>query len=198
MAGRMRRKPVVLRRGLPGRVTAILRPVADAWPWWRGLPAKGRLAIAAGTAVVVVLAGYLLWVSGGPAPRARQYLTFKACLLTDSQGIAGKRAAPVWAGMNTASLETRVRIQYLPVFGPATVANALPYLSSLVQRRCDIIVAVGDAPMAAITTSARRYPKNRFVVVGRSRPARNIVAVNAPDAEIPTAMSKLITDTVRA
>ncbi|MCW2937740.1 MAG: hypothetical protein JWN00_725 [Actinomycetia bacterium] len=82
----------------------------------------------------VLLVGALVATSGGPAPRARQYLTFKACLLTDAQGITGKDAVPVWAGMQKASLETRARVQYLPAFGPTTVANAIPYLTSLIQQ----------------------------------------------------------------
>ncbi|MGH3190248.1 MAG: hypothetical protein ACRDPY_35980 [Streptosporangiaceae bacterium] len=54
------------------------------------------------------MAGVLL-VShhGAPAPSARQYLGFDACLLTGSRGLTGPQAAQAWAGMQDASLATR-------------------------------------------------------------------------------------------
>ena len=64
-------------RALPG--------VAATLTWWRSLrPRSRRLGAGGAAAVVMVAAGLLVWgsLSGGSAPRARQYLSFTACLLT--------------------------------------------------------------------------------------------------------------------
>jgi basic membrane lipoprotein Med (substrate-binding protein (PBP1-ABC) superfamily) len=142
----------------------------------------GRLLLP--VVVVLVLVGlgvWVLWPSAGPAPqpRARQYLAFTACLLTDGRGIAGQRAAPAWAGMQDASLATRVKVQFLPAAGAATAADASAYLASLVQRHCDLIVAVGEAPVAAVAADAAKYPDARFIAVGGVASAPNVTAVGA-------------------
>ena len=109
---------------------------------------------------------WTLWPQPHQQPRARTYLAYTACLLTDDHGLTGDRAAAVWAGMQSASLATKAKVQYLPVVGPATPANAGPYLGSLIQRHCDLIIAVGPAQVAAVTTGATQYPKIHFVTVG--------------------------------
>src|SRR5262249_6154599 len=78
------------------------------------------LLVIAVAAVAAGLVVWALWPAGAP-PRARPYLAFTACLLTDGQGIGGAAARPVWAGMSDASLATRVKVQYLPSVGAATV-----------------------------------------------------------------------------
>src|SRR5947207_14130382 len=106
----------------------------------------------AGVAVVVlaVVVGWLVWPdSKEPPPRARPYLNYTACLLTDAQGLAGPTASRAWAGLQDASLATHARVQYLPVAGEPTVGNAMPYLASLLQRQCAVVVAVGPAQVAA-------------------------------------------------
>jgi basic membrane lipoprotein Med (substrate-binding protein (PBP1-ABC) superfamily) len=87
-------------------------------------------------------------------------------LLTDAQGLTGAQAAPVWAGMQDASLATRAKVSYLPVTGAQTRENAAPFLAGLLQRHCDVVIAVGDAQASAVAAAASEYPKVRFVVVG--------------------------------
>jgi hypothetical protein len=124
--------------------------------WW---------AVAA--AIVVVGVGtWLVWPSA-PAPRARQYKAFTACLLTDTQGVAGSQAVPVWSGMQQASLATRAKVEYLPVIGPATVANARPFLAGLLQRHCGVVIGVGPIQAAAVEASAPTATDVRFGGVGR-------------------------------
>ncbi|THA49426.1 BMP family ABC transporter substrate-binding protein [Streptomyces sp. A1136] len=130
---------------------------------------------------------FFLWLSGSddtsPPSRARQYTAFSACLLSDEHGVTGSQAAPIWAGMEDASLQTHAKVSSLPVFGPATVGNAVPYVNTLVQRHCDVVVAVGDAQTAAVTQVATQAHKVRFVVVGGGRPAGNVTVVaDSPDA----------------
>jgi hypothetical protein len=101
-----------------------------ARPRWR--------AVAGGVgAVIAALAIWLVWPSSPGVPgadRVRQYLAFRACLLTGARGITGGDAAAAWSGMQQASLATRAMVSYLPVLGPATRTTAVPYLASLAHR----------------------------------------------------------------
>lgn len=139
---------------------------------WGGI---GAVVVAGG-----VVGGLLAAGGGGAAPRARQYSASDACLLTDSHGVTGSQAALVWAGMEDASLATHTKVSSLPVFGPETVANAVPYVNTLVQRHCDVVLAVGDTQTAAVEQVAAMNPKVRFVVVGRARVLRNVAVVSGP------------------
>ncbi|MFD7446443.1 BMP family ABC transporter substrate-binding protein [Streptomyces sp. NPDC059909] len=133
---------------------------------------RGRTGWAVGSAAVVVLGLLGVWLfvggqtPGPPDPRARQYKDFDACLLTGEKGIAaGTPAAPVWKGMQDASLETRARVNYVPVMGEQSAQNARPFLNSLIQRQCDVVLTVG-APQAEVAQAgAGEHPKVRFVVV---------------------------------
>lgn len=171
-------------------------PVTSIASKWRTVTMRQRVALLSLAALLLSLTGWLTLTPGNPPPRARQYLSFKACLLTDSQGITGKQSSPVWAGMQRASLKTHARVQYQPIIGPATVPNALPYLASLVQRRCDLIMAAGDIPVATATAGASRYPQAQFILVGGRKAAKNITALNATSPDLPAAVSDIVTHAV--
>jgi basic membrane lipoprotein Med (substrate-binding protein (PBP1-ABC) superfamily) len=109
---------------------------------------------------------FLLLHREKPLPRARQYLDFTACLLTDEHGVSGAAAAPVWTGMQNSSTKTLAKVQYLPVLGPQTGENAATYVASLAQSQCDIIFAVGSAEVDGVNRSAATFPATPFVVVG--------------------------------
>jgi hypothetical protein len=159
----------------PQHSTDVRRPRV-----WRALAAaasavRGRRALwAAGGALL--MAGCVLlgvrWFGGTdpatpPDTRARQYRDFDACLLTGDQGIAaGSPAAPVWAGMQRTSADTRARVTYLPVMGEQTAANARPHMNSLMQRGCDIVLAVGPAQTEAARATVKSHPETPFVVIG--------------------------------
>jgi basic membrane lipoprotein Med (substrate-binding protein (PBP1-ABC) superfamily) len=100
--------------------------------------------------------------------------------------------------MEEASLKTRTRVQYLPAFGPSTVPNALPYLASLVQQHCDIVVAAGDVPSATVANGAGRFPKTKFLVVGGAHSLGNVATVNAAPDALHTAVANAITDAVHS
>ncbi|WHM36481.1 BMP family ABC transporter substrate-binding protein [Streptomyces sp. BPTC-684] len=149
---------------------------------------RRRVRIAAGAAVAVAVAAILVSVldeddkPGPPDPRARQYKNVDACLLTGDKGVTeGTDGAPVWAGMQDASKATRARVNFVPVTGEQTAANATPFVNSLIQRSCDVVVAVGKAPVAAAEAAAKAHPKVRFVVVGGEAAAANVTVVKPGD-----------------
>jgi hypothetical protein len=132
-------------------------------------------------AVVLALAGVLTWVvwpEPADAPRERRYRNVTACLLTDGEGITGRDAAPVWAGMQEMSLRTLARVQFVAVSGEQTPANAAAYLAGLTQGSCDVVVAVGAAPVGAVAQNAGRSPDVQFVSVGGAASAPNVAIVD--------------------
>ncbi|MFE3142917.1 BMP family ABC transporter substrate-binding protein [Streptomyces scopuliridis] len=117
---------------------------------------------------------------GPPDPRARQYEDEDACLLTDDQGIAsGTPAALVWQAMQKASLDTRARVNYVPVTGEQSVANARPFFNALMQRQCGVVLAVGGPQVEVTEAGAARHPNIRFVVVDGASDAANVVVVKS-------------------
>ncbi|MFF4403731.1 BMP family ABC transporter substrate-binding protein [Streptomyces sp. NPDC001262] len=157
--------------------------------------------ITVGAGAVVLTGGLVAAIvlssdgDGGPKPRARQYTDHSACLLTGSQGVAGANAAPVWAGMEDASSATHTKVMSLPVFGPDTVANTVPYVNTLVQRRCDVVLTVGRTQGAAAEEVASRTPEARFVVVGEGKEAGNVTVIQqSPDTR--SAVMRAVEDAV--
>jgi hypothetical protein len=150
--------------------------------------AIGGACLVTATAVTI----WLLWPDPPLPPRARQYLEFTACLFTDESGIGRGPGAAAWAGMQDASLTTHAKVQYLSVTGPATTANALPYLASLLQRRCAVIVAVGQAQIQAVLTDAPAHPQTQFVVLANSG-APNVTFIQPnDDTNVRNQIAKLI------
>src|SRR2546430_3113893 len=104
-----------------------------------------------GVAVVVLAVGvgWALWPdSKDPPPRARQYLNYTACLLTDGKGLAGPGASAVWAGMQDVSLATHVKVQYLQVAGEETAGQRPPLLNGLIHAPWAVGFALGPAKLA--------------------------------------------------
>lgn len=157
-------------------------------------------AVAAAVAVAGCVAGALVATAPGratPPTRARQYLAFTACLLTDSDGVAGSPAAQVWAGMQDASLTTHAKAEYLPVYG-TTAASAQPYLASLIQRRCGMVLAVGTAQVSALTADAGRYPRVRFVAISAAPDSRGVTTVDPADGQVRANVARLISAAVQS
>lgn len=128
-----------------------------------------------------------------PPPRARVYGSFNACLLTDSAGVSGPTAAPVWAGMQAASVKTSRKVSYLAVSGPDTEPNAVAFVNTLVQRKCDLVLAVGDSEVAAVAAQAKAFPAQRFVVVGSAAAGANLTVVPAGAAQaVQTAVTQAV------
>ena len=159
--------------------------------WWAG----AAVLVAAGIVLGVTLSRLSQPARALPPPRARVYTAFDACLLTDSGGVTGSQAAPVWAGMQAASLQTSGKVSYLAVAGPDTAANAVSFVNTLVQRRCDLVLAVGPSEVLAAREQATSFPNVAFVVVDSGASKGNVTAV-APGkgAEVTAAVQTLVTD----
>lgn len=163
-------------------------------------PSRGVLGVLAVVVAAGVAAG--LWLSdtmgGGPVPaaRARVYVNVDACLLTGSSGVSDPAVAPVWAGMEDASLATRVRVSYLQVSGPATEANALPFLGSLLIRGCKVIVAAGGAERAAVLEDARRFPAVRFVIFGAGTAPSNVTVLAFQTGGVRSSVASVVSGAV--
>jgi hypothetical protein len=161
----------------------------------------GTLAAAAATVLVAVgLIAWLAWPSTPAVPgasRVRQYSDVRACLLTGSAGIANSQAANAWAGLQAVSLATKAMVSYQPAVGPPTAAATIPYLASLAQRQCRVIVAVGHGPVAAVGADAARFTQIRFVVVAGHASGPNVTAVSpAPAAQLRAAIRAAVSAAV--
>jgi hypothetical protein len=122
----------------------------------------------AGAVVVDLVLAVVLWPRGRdlPPPRARVYTEASACLLTGSSGVSEQQAAAAWSGMESASVRTRTKVSYLAVSGDDSVANAVPYVNTLVQRGCGLIIAIGPSQVGAVQQRAASFPAVHFAVVG--------------------------------
>jgi basic membrane lipoprotein Med (substrate-binding protein (PBP1-ABC) superfamily) len=162
-----------------------------------GFPLRRTKILAIACAATAVLGALTIWPVLAPSqssPRAREYLAAtNACLLTDNQGTASQHAAPVWRGMQKASLKTRAKIQFLATYGPSTTANAIPYVNTLAQRKCSVILAAGKAPTDAVIKSVQNFPHTTFVIVGGSSARHgNLVVVNNAQNQVATAVENAV------
>ncbi|MFJ8363006.1 BMP family ABC transporter substrate-binding protein [Streptomyces sp. NPDC093984] len=171
---------------------------------------RGRGAwVAGGGAAVVVLGLVGAWLFAGeeraapPDPRARQYQDFDACMLTGDKGITrGTLAASAWEGMQQASRDTLARVTYVPVTGPQSAGNVQPFLNSLIQRQCDVVVAVGTPQVQVTRAAAGKNTAVRFVLVDdasavKAETAGN-VTVAKPDESLKETVAQAIRQAVRA
>lgn len=163
---------------------------------------RGGLVAAAGviSVVVVGLAVWLAWPSAPPIPgaeRVRHYTNVRACLLTGADGVTNSVAAAAWAGLQGTSNSSRAMVSYLPVPGPASKASAVPYVASLVQRQCTVIVAVGRAQVAAATSQAANYGHVRFIVITRGQGGSGVVRIpSTPTAQVHQAVQAAVSAAV--
>jgi basic membrane lipoprotein Med (substrate-binding protein (PBP1-ABC) superfamily) len=151
----------------------------------RGVSRKVWIAGGAVLLLAVVVVVLVTWPRERqlPPPRAREYRSVDACLLTGPAGITDTQAAAVWAGMQDASLAALARVSYLPVVGPETTANALPFAQSLIQRHCVVIVATGPVEVSALAELAPKHTDVRFLLIGGTGSGANVSTVPAGTRE---------------
>ncbi|WP_329365021.1 hypothetical protein [Streptomyces sp. NBC_01483] len=104
--------------------------------------------------------------------------------------------------MQKASLDTRARVTYVPVTGVQSVGNARPFFNSLMQRQCDVVLAVGTPQVRVTQAAAGKNPSVRFVVVDDASGAKaerpGNVTVAQPDGELEETVAEAIRRAVRA
>ncbi|MET8290529.1 hypothetical protein ACIA7S_30630 [Streptomyces sp. NPDC051643] len=178
MVKRVRRVPQARRAKAVRGATPwswLTRAARSARLWLQELGGR-TIALLAGAMVVVAavaVTGYFLSRTETarrlPATTPRSSKDVDACLLTGKDGItAGTAAAQVWEGMQDASLETHVRVSHVPVTGEQSAANARSYLSGLLQRSCDLVLAAGGPQTEAAEQAAPLHRTVDFVLVGDS------------------------------
>ena len=160
-----------------------------------------RMWVLIAVGVVAVAGGaWTLWPSNtakAPAPQARQYSNFSACLLTDDVGVGSRQARPVWAGMQQASAQTSARVSFLEAVGPTDADNISSYLNTLLQRRCNVVLAAGAPQVAAVVAAASSAPGTHFIVVGAPSAGPNVASLAAGgDDAVAGAVARLIDDAV--
>ncbi|MFF4599835.1 BMP family ABC transporter substrate-binding protein [Amycolatopsis sp. NPDC001319] len=159
---------------------------------------RRRWWVAAAVVVVGVFAAVVFWPAGKgddlPPPRARVYADFAMCLLTGPQGLAEPGVGQVWDGMQDASAATKAKVSYLAAAGAKSEAAYLPYLNSLLQRRCNVIVTTGSTANAVAAQQASGHPQVRFVAVGGTA-ARDLVVVKADGGR--DAVAKAVVEAAR-
>jgi basic membrane lipoprotein Med (substrate-binding protein (PBP1-ABC) superfamily) len=148
--------------------------------------------VAAVLLAVAVLAGVTvaLWPKPArvlPPTRDRVYSAQRVCLLTGPAGLADPATAQVWGGLEDASVKSRAQVSYLSVAGVDTAANAAPYLASLADGRCDLVLAVGSAPVGAVALDAPKFPQVKFLVVGGGAARSNVTVLTPPQPVSPSA-----------
>jgi hypothetical protein len=136
-------------------------------------------ALAIGGLGVGVWAGAANYLPGGRSgavvntvARERALSPVSACLLTDSAGIGRKPAADVWAGVQDAAAEAKVRASFLPLVRAGSPADEV---NALIAQGCSLIVAVGSRSVDAVQSAAGAAPSAvHFAAAGAS--SRNRVA----------------------
>jgi basic membrane lipoprotein Med (substrate-binding protein (PBP1-ABC) superfamily) len=96
--------------------------------------------------------------------------------------------------MQAASLRTNGKVSYLSINGEDNESNAETYINTLTQRQCTLILAVGDSPVAAVRSTATRFPSTRFAVVDNQPSTANITAIPAgTPKDVTAAVQNLVT-----
>jgi basic membrane protein A len=126
-------------------------------------------AVVAFSAVSLLAAGCGSSTAGGSSssPPAGPAATskFLACMVTDTGGIDDKSFnQSSWEGMQQAKATnpSQIQVTYLP---STTSADYASNISTLIQKKCSIIVTVGFAMAAATEAAAKANPTQKFAIV---------------------------------
>ncbi|SOE24930.1 hypothetical protein [Streptomyces sp. OK228] len=103
---------------------------------------------------------------------------FRACLINDQHD--ANVAQPVWSALQKAVHGAAINTQHITVPKSSTAAS-LPYVNSLVQRHCGLIISAGPDLHDAMTTAARNNPHQRFITIGQSVELPNVQSFSPAD-----------------
>lgn len=123
----------------------------------------GTIAIFAATLAATV---WLTWPTPPPeTSRAHAFRDVDICVLTDARGVTVEPAKTAWANLQPVASSARVRLSYLSVSGPQTAQRAGQFLSTLVQRGCDTVVAIGPTQTAGAEAAIVAHPDVHLLTV---------------------------------
>jgi basic membrane lipoprotein Med (substrate-binding protein (PBP1-ABC) superfamily) len=141
-------------------------------------------ATALATTGTVTGLSVLLLSGGSDNPRAVAHnisRNFRACLITSEPDQPTAQTA--WSGLQNAARTTPVNAQRIITPSTATTTTALlPYIESLVQRECGLIISTGPHLDAAITAAAKNHPHQHFVTTGTPIALPNVTTLPTPTA----------------
>jgi basic membrane lipoprotein Med (substrate-binding protein (PBP1-ABC) superfamily) len=103
---------------------------------------------------------------------------FRACLVNDQRDAS--MAQPVWSSVQKAASGAAINAQHIQVPKGGTAAS-LPYVNSLVQRGCGLIISAGPHLHEVLTTVARNNPHQRFIAIGPSVELPNVRSFSPAD-----------------
>ncbi|MFD8811221.1 hypothetical protein ACFV23_06975 [Streptomyces sp. NPDC059627] len=89
-------------------------------------------------------------------------------------------ALPVWSSLQKLTSGDAVNARHIQIPKSSTAAS-LPYVNSLVQRHCGLIISVGPDLHDAVTTAARHNPHQRFIIVGSPIKLANVRSFSPTD-----------------
>jgi len=99
--------------------------------------------------------------------------------------------------MQQASAQTSARVSFLEAIGSSDADNISTYLNTLLQRRCNVVLAAGAPQVAAVVAAASSAPATHFIVVGVPSSGGNVASLVAGGDEAVTgAVARLIGDAV--
>lgn len=150
-----------------------------------------RLTVAIALVTALAATGLTLYLTRGDSPRTKPVVdnisrNLKVCLVTDTPTSATAQAG--WSGILDAARTGPVNAQRVTAPAKATTTSALlPYVESLVQRQCGLIVAAGAHLDAAVAQAAKNHPRQAFLSTGPAPGLPNVTHVGAPIAATVTA-----------
>lgn len=127
----------------------------------------------------LVATGLLTWLAVAllTGPRTPKIVAnnisrnFRACLVNGQQDAS--MAQPIWSSLQKAASGAAINAQHIQVPKGSTAAS-LPYVNSLVQRKCGLIISVGPELHDAVATAARHNPHQRFITMGPAVKLSNV------------------------
>jgi basic membrane protein A len=113
--------------------------------------------------------------SGGSASN------FTACMVTDTGGIDDRSFnASSWAGMEAAGKASGAKVSYVQ---STSENDYVPNISSLVAKKCNLIVTVGGLMGEATTKAAKSNPSQKFAIVDSGSVGTNVYGMQFNTAQ---------------
>jgi hypothetical protein len=95
--------------------------------------------------------------------------------------------------MRDVSARTLVKVQYLVVPMGRVSGDASAYLAGFAPG-CDVIFAVGDASVRAVSDIAGSFPERHFVVMGGEASGANVAVLNGDGDGLKAAAAGVLRD----